>query len=145
MRVSDSQVARTARWEGLRLGAYKPVSSERYYTIGYGHYGPDVKRGMRITRTRALQLLKRDMKTAEDAVNKYVKVGLNQHRFNALVDLVFNIGVGNFRNSTLLKELNRKHYSAVPNQIMRWTRDASGRVLPGLVNRRREEVRIWNL
>ena len=39
--------------EGFRGEAYKPVSSEEYYTIGYGNYGQDVQPGDTITREQA--------------------------------------------------------------------------------------------
>jgi lysozyme len=144
MRTSQRGIAFIASHEGLRLTAYKPVAAERYYTIGYGHYGSDVKRGMRITKSRALELLRRDVRSAENAVNKYVKVGLNQNRFDALVSFCFNVGVGNFKDSTLVRLLNKKQYSQVDNQLMRWVRGEGGRVLAGLQKRRRDEARLFN-
>ena len=55
-KTSDNGVALIKTFEGCRLTAYKPVSTEKYYTIGYGHYGPDVKEGMTITQAQAEKL-----------------------------------------------------------------------------------------
>lgn len=140
MKTSATGVRMIGGFEGLRLTAYKPVAAEEFWTIGYGHYGPDVKKGMKITATKALSMLRADLASAESTVNKGVEVGLNQNRFNSLVSFAFNIGRAAFFQSTLLQELNRNHYSAVPGQLMRWVRGADGKVLQGLVNRRRKEA-----
>ena len=57
------------KYEGLRLTAYKPVKTEKYWTIGYGHYSKDVTEGMTITEAQAEELLKQDLSVAEDAVS----------------------------------------------------------------------------
>jgi GH24 family phage-related lysozyme (muramidase) len=79
-------------FEGCRLTAYKCVSSEKYYTIGYGHYGADVSKGMTITQEKADKLLKSDIAKFENAVNNSVKVEITQSMFNALVSFCYNIG-----------------------------------------------------
>lgn len=130
-------------FEGLRLSAYRATPAEPYLTVGYGHYGPDVKPGQRITPLRAVQLLKRDLRTAERAVEKGVAVGLNTNRFSALVVFVYNVGVGAFNTSTLRRKLNAGQYRAVPSELMKWTR-AGGVVYPGLVRRRRAEGGLYS-
>ena len=42
--------------EGCKLTAYK-LANEKYYTIGYGHYGADVKKGMTITQQEAEEFM----------------------------------------------------------------------------------------
>ena len=49
MKTSSKGIDFIKSFETLRLKAYKAVKSEKYYTIGYGHYGPDVEPGMEIT------------------------------------------------------------------------------------------------
>ena len=65
-------------WEGLSLKACKAVSTEKYWTIGYGHYGAEVKANQTITEAEAEALLKSDLKVFENAVNAAVKVNITQ-------------------------------------------------------------------
>lgn len=96
-----------------------------------------------ITRERALELLRTDAGTAERAVRTQVTVDLTQSQFDALVSFTFNVGVGAFRRSTLLAELNQGNYDEVPTQLRQWTR-AGGRVVRGLERRREAEVELWS-
>jgi GH24 family phage-related lysozyme (muramidase) len=142
-KVSDEGIALIANFEGLRLDAYKPVASEQWWTIGYGHYGPDVQKGMRITRERALELLRKDVKIAEGAVRNLVRVSLRQQEYDALVSFAFNVGNGAFGSSTLLRLLNQRKYRAAGWQFKRWSRDGTGRVLLGLSRRRTAEHKLY--
>ena len=138
---------------GLRFIAGFEGFSPRLYndpgghcTIGYGHLvhrgrcngnePEDFKR--EITREQGLDLLRRDTKVAERAVNQQVQVVLTQYQFDALVSFVFNVGAGAFGGSTLLRRLNQGEYKAVPAELMRWV-NSGGRPLPGLVRRRQAE------
>ena len=58
--------------EGLRLEAYKPVDSEEYFTIAYGHYGADVEEDMVITEERAEELLHEDVMERVDSINNII-------------------------------------------------------------------------
>ena len=73
MKISINGLNLIKKFEGLRLTAYKPVSNEKYYTIGYGHYGSDVKSDMCITEDEALELLKKDVESSEKAVSSLLK------------------------------------------------------------------------
>ena len=80
-------------FESCSLTAYKGAG-EKYYTIGWGHCGPDVKKGQKISQKLADQYLVEDIKTREAYVEKYVKsFKPNQNQFDALVDYVYNRGV----------------------------------------------------
>lgn len=141
MRTTSQGLRLIGSFEGLRLKAYRNFPGEPW-TCGYGHtakVGPNTT----CTPARALRWLKQDVRTAERAVDKGVTVGLNQNRFNALVSWVFNVGVGAFQASTLRRELNKGRYSAVPRELLKWTR-VNGKVVKGLLNRRRAEIRLWN-
>lgn len=111
-------------------------------TIGYGHTGPDVTPGLRIDQARADSLLRRDLDQFEAAVDRLVKVDLNDNQFAALVSFAFNCGVGNFQGSTLLKKLNAGNFAAVPTELMKWTK-SKGKQMQGLVNRRSAEAGLW--
>lgn len=141
--ITDRGLRFIGRFEGFRADAYKPVAAEQYWTIGYGHYGPDVRPTDTITKAAALKLLRKDAKVAEKAVRRNVRVRLNQEQFDALVSFVFNVGAGAFANSTLLAWLNQGNYASVPSQLMRWVNGASG-PLAGLVARREAEGRLFS-
>ena len=89
------------------------------------------------------RLLMRDLHIAELAVKTNVKVELNQNQYNALVSFAFNVGIGAFKKSTLLKRLNAGAYAAVPEQMRRWIFSA-GQQIKGLKNRREKEIELWN-
>ncbi len=74
-RVSE----RLRKEEGLELTAYKPSESEKHYTIGYGHFGKDVKKGSTITKEEAENLLREDIDTRIDAISKNIP---NFSKFN---------------------------------------------------------------
>ena len=144
MKISKQGLELIKEFEGVRLESYKCPAG--IWTIGIGHTSaagaPDVKPGMKITLQEAYDILNRDLDQYEDAVSKFVKVPLTQNQFDALVSFVYNVGVGAFQKSTLLKKLNAGQYDAVPNELMKWTK-AGGKDLPGLVRRRRAECALW--
>lgn len=154
-RMSKAGIDVLIRWEGLELETYKDVAG--YDTIGVGHLlkkselysgkvhlfdGSVIDIRHPITREQAIRILRDDLKRFRNAVNSRVKVAINQHQFDALVMFCFNVGVGAFEKSTLLKRLNAKRYSDVPNEFRKWTR-SGGRVIRGLINRREAEVKLW--
>lgn len=129
-------------FEGLRLKAYKAVPTEKYWTIGYGHYGSDVKEGMEIDKKKAEEFFEKDIARFENAVNEYVKEEINQNMFDALVSFAYNVGVSAFANSTLLRKLNGGDYVGAANEFARWNK-SSGKVLNGLVRRRTMEADLF--
>jgi len=82
--------------------------------------------------------LRTDVETSEHYVNNLVKVPLTQSQFDALVSLVFNIGGGAFRKSTLLLRLNDGEDLQAADEFLKWNR-AGGKVMAGLVKRRESE------
>jgi lysozyme len=114
------------------------------WTGGWGHTGPDVRPGMVITRDMAVDWLRADVRGAEAVVKRDVKVALNQEEYDALVDLVFNIGSGNFDTSTLLRKLNAGDTDGAIAEFARWNQ-AGGKVLAGLVKRREAERVLFQL
>lgn len=98
--ISDNGIHFTAAFEQFRGTAYRATPAEKYFTIGYGHYGPDVKPGQTVTPGQALLLLNRDMAAAVKAVDDAAHPSLNQAQFDAMVDLVFNVGPGAIGSNT---------------------------------------------
>lgn len=128
-------------WEGCILHVYK--DSAGYPTIGVGHLickGEDFSKGL--TTEQAQDLLQKDLIRFEAVVNEKVTVPLTQNQYDALVSFAFNVGDGAFRQSTLLKRLNAGDYTAVPDQLMKWTK-AGGKTCDGLITRRKNEVELW--
>lgn len=141
MRISKNGIDLIVKFEGLRLKAYKCPAG--IWTIGVGHTGQDVHEGQTITRDRAYELLRTDLRHFEVSVNNLVKRKLKQCEFDALVSLVFNIGTGNFAKSTLLKKINS---NASNDEIFREWRKwklAGGKILAGLVRRREAEIQMY--
>jgi len=138
-RMSDRALEMLKQFEGLRLRAYR--DSAGVWTIGYGHTKTAYP-GMVITRAEAERLLRQDLVRFEKAVRDSVRVPLTQNQFDALVSFSFNVGVGAFRKSTLLKRLNKKDYAGAKQEFRRWVY-AGGRRLQGLVNRRNQEAHLF--
>lgn len=138
-RITEEGLDLIKEFEGLRLKAYRCPSN--VWTIGYGHTR-SVTSLMEVTEAEAEGLLKEDVVSAERAVHRLVKVDLNDSQFSALVCFTFNVGIGNFERSTLLKLLNRGWYEQVPVQLLRWNK-SRGQILGGLNRRRAAEGRLW--
>lgn len=142
MKTSDDGLALIKKYEGLRLTAYKPVATEKYYTIGWGHYGPDVKKGQTITEHKANELLKQDVRVAEVALNN-MGINFSQAQFDALVSWIFNLGAGAFATSTLKKRIvARSDDELIASEIVKWV-NAGGKPLLGLKRRRVDEANLF--
>ena len=126
-------------FEGFRAKAY--FCPANVLTIGYGHTST-CKPGQVISTTKGEELLKEDLVRFENAVNVLVKVPLTQGQFDALVSFAFNVGVGAFKGSTLLRLLNEGKYASAVRQFKRWVH-GGGRKLPGLVRRRKAERELF--
>lgn len=137
-KISQNGINLIISFEGLRLKAYKPVSTEKYYTIGYGHYGSDVKKDMVIDKKKAIELLKNDCRKFENNVNKYQPhYNFNQNQYDAMVSFAYNIGSidGLTKNGTRSIEEIEK---AIPLY-----NKAGGKVLKGLTVRRNKELDLF--
>lgn len=137
--VSAGAIGFIASQEGFVDHTYKDVVGVK--TIGYGHTGKDVKDGQTITRQQAEALLVKDANAHWNQAKKYIKVPLYQHEADAYASFVFNIGIGNFKRSTLLKKLNRKDYCGACKELKKWVY-AGGKKLKGLERRRESEYQM---
>lgn len=132
------------RWEGLELESYQDIAG--VWTIGYGHTetaGP----GQIITEAEAEALLAQDLRAREDAVRRMVTAPLTQNKFDALVSLIYNIGVEAFRTSTVRRRINSGDTDAAIAEAWGWfckaRVDGKLREVDGLKNRRRAEIALW--
>lgn len=148
--VSAAGINLVKKFEGLHkvtengtIRAYRCPAGR--WTIGYGHtHG--VRSGMNITKAEAEDLLQKDLEEAVEQVMSCVKVDLSQAQMDALASFVFNLGIGNFKSSTLLKKLNKGLYDEVPEQIIRWNKArVNGQLmeLSGLTRRRTAEAALF--
>ncbi len=137
--ISAKGIALIKRFEGCRLTAYK--CSAGVWTIGYGHTS-GVHSGQAITQAQADALLRQDLEKFERYVNStaYVPITaqLNENQFAALVSFAFNCGQGNLKR--LCAGRNTAQIAAAMPQYCK----ATGRKLPGLVQRRAAEVALFN-
>ena len=140
MNISDKGIALIKQFEGLELHAYRCPAN--IPTIGYGSTGPHVKMGMTITEPEADALLRKDVARFERGVMAAINHETTQGRFDALVSLAFNIGLGNLQSSTLLRKHCAADYAGAAEQFARWNK-GGGKVLPGLVRRRAAEAEFY--
>jgi lysozyme len=117
-------------------------------TIGYGEVISKaefnrLKAAGGITKEEAKTRFEKLLPERERAVTRLITVPLTQKQFDALVSFTFNLGIGALETSTLRKLLNKKMYVNAAGQFGRWVH-GGGKVLPGLVKRRKEEERLFN-
>lgn len=148
MKVSESCKQLIRDFEGLETVSYKPLPTEKHFTIGYGHYGPDVKEGQHITKDAAELLLTEDLaKVAKQVEEALDGVQVNQCQFDALCSFTFNLGASKFKSSTLLKKLRAGDIKGAANEFLKWdkARNESGQLvsLKGLTLRRQAERRLF--
>lgn len=136
--VSASLLVSIALHEGYVGEAYIPVPGD-VPTIGFGQT-EGVKPGDKTTPPRALVRLLADINRHSEGIKACIKVPLHQHEFEAYSSLAYNIGVGAFCKSTLVRELNAGRYTEACAQILRWNK-FKGKPLKGLTLRRQQEYR----
>jgi len=142
--INPTGLALIQQFEGLRLEAYQDVAG--IWTIGYGHTG-DVCAGMTITEEQAVQFLLDDLGTAEDAVGEATaNAPTNANQFSAMVSLCYNIGSGNFRDSTMLRKHLLGDNQAAAEAFLLWNKatiNGALETVPGLTNRRTAERQLY--
>lgn len=127
------------KFEGKKLQAY--VCPAGVVTIGIGHT-KTAKIGQTITNEQAYELLKQDVREAENAIN-FENLKLTQNQFDALVSFVFNVGVGAFKRSTLLKKAKvNSNDSTIASEFDKWVL-VKGVKSSGLISRRQAEKELY--
>ena len=133
------------KYEGFSSKPYKCPAG--IPTIGYGStfYLNGNKVTMKdspISEEVALSILITVVEDFSKKVEKLLKVPVNQNQFDALVDFSYNLGIGNFQKSTLLKLINNKDFVGASKQFKKWNK-SNGKVLNGLTNRRKGEEELF--
>ena len=133
--VSALALLGIASHEGFREQAYRDVTG--VWTIGYGET-KGITQNSRVNRLEALMMLNKSADEHAKGIVQCIKVPISQGEFDAYVSFTYNVGVGAFCRSTLLKKLNQQDYDGACKELLRWTQ-AGGKVYPGLVKRRQQE------
>jgi lysozyme len=110
------------------------------WTIGWGHTGKDVYEGLVWTQEQADGARDHDILSADALLSLY-SPGLVNGPLTAITDFIFNIGIGNYRTSTLCKLVNAKNWVAVKPELLKWDH-SNGIVVPGLLRRRQAEAAL---
>lgn len=143
--VSQVGIDLVKAFEGFRADAY--LCPAGVWTIGYGST-KGVKKGQTISLADAETLIATELQEHWEQAASSVKVALNQHQVDAVASFVFNLGVGAFRGSTLLRYINEGRSNAeIEEQIRRWRYASVKGVrteLAGLVTRRNAEAALWS-
>lgn len=138
MKISENGLKLIIDFEGFCPKATKAVKTEKYYTIGYGHYGKDVDEKQTITKEEALLLLKKDMKRFEAKVMKYNNCyNFTQNEFDALVSFAYNVG-----NIDQLTAKGTRTKKEIADAMLLYIK-SGGNVLDGLRKRRTKERELF--
>ena len=146
MKISKTGLNLIKKYEGLRISPY--LCPAGVPTIGFGAtYYPGGKKVTMsddvITENYAETLLLSMVSRYEKGVNRYIQVEINQNQFDALVSFAYNLGLGALKSSTLLKKINSDPCDQnIAYQFNRWNK-AGGRILKGLVKRRKDEAELY--
>lgn len=142
MKLSQKGIELIKQFEGYSSKAYPdPATGGAPWTIGYGTT-KGVKPGMVITAQQAEKMLRDDVAKFESGVSSLITAPTTQGQFDAMVSLAYNIGLGNFGKSTLLKKHNARCYTCAADQFRVWNR-ANGKVMNGLTKRRAAEREVY--
>lgn len=125
--------------EGLRLKSYQGMSGK--WLIGYGHAATAAP-GMTITQQQAEELLRKDVETTETAIKSFLDVPVTENEFSAMVSLAYNIGVFAFKESTVLREVNRNKTDAAADAFLLWNK-SGGKAYSHLTDRRQKERALF--
>ncbi|HYV17328.1 MAG TPA: lysozyme [Conexibacter sp.] len=156
MRTSAAGVDLVAFFEGFRATPYDDAAG--HATVGYGHliarrpvaardradrWLPDQATPGRLSEPEARRLLAHDLARDYEPQVRALGLALNQHRFDALVSFIYNVGAGAIAPETAIgRALRHGAWRAAADDMLRWNR-AGGRVLPGLTRRRRAERSLF--
>lgn len=145
MTISSNGLEIIKYYESLKLKPYLCPAGKA--TIGYGntYYEDGSKVSLSdapITKERAEELLLNIANKFGSQVLSSLEKKINQNQFDAIVSFAFNVGIGNFRSSTLLKKLNKEDFAGVEIEFPKWNK-SNGKVLNGLIARRNAEKELF--
>ena len=113
--------------------------------LGYCHrisVSDQLRKIDKLSKKESISLLEKDIKKISSQLNKHLVTNVTQNQFDALVSLAYNIGLGAFHNSTLLRQLNRGNFVGASHEFLRWNK-SNGKPLLGLTRRREREKLLF--
>jgi lysozyme len=156
MKLSDTVIACIKHHEGIRYKPYKCPA--KLWTIGVGHvlypeqgklpidqrdkFALKIEDFRVFSKEEVDSILKKDLQRFITGVLRYCPDHLNDNRMGALVSFAFNVGLGTLQRSTLRQKHNRGDFEGVREEFLKFTK-AGGKVLPGLVKRRNDEIALY--
>jgi len=141
MQASQNAINLIKQFEGCRYHPYR--DSVGLWTVGYGHLIGDGKSlpsgdNRIFTQEEIDSFLVNDLTRTEYGINMLLRVPVTQNQYDALCSFCYNLGIGTFQKSTLLKDINAKMWDAAANDLLKF-HFAVGVSQPGLVKRRQAE------
>jgi len=145
MKISNKGLELIKEFEGFRSSPY--LCSAGVPTIGYGStfYKDGRKVSLKdkpISKEEATQLLEYTVNSFANGLKGKLQINLEQNQFDALVCLAYNIGLGAFAKSTLLRKVNQNDFKGAGNEFLKWDM-ANGKKLIGLAKRRERERELF--
>jgi lysozyme len=146
MKVSKKCLEMIKHHEGVRPRPYKCPAG--LWTIGVGHLIGDGKTlpaewNRTLSPNEIDSILQADLRRFERGVLRLCPNTVKQGQFDALVSFAFNVGLGSLQRSTLKMKHNRGEYEACSKEFLKWSK-ACGKVLTGLLNRRKDEAKLYD-
>ncbi len=143
MSAYDVATSLVRQFEGCELKAYPdPATGGAPWTVGWGATGPGIGPGTVWTQQMADDRLRADVTKFVDGVRSSLKGAATNNQLGAMASLAYNIGLQNFKGSTLLKLFNAGDIAGAATQFPRWNR-AAGKVMKGLTRRREAERAVF--
>lgn len=140
-KINDAGLSLLKEFEGCKLTSYRDQGG--VLTIGYGHTGTDVEEGQTITQEQADSLLQENVQSTSNRVEALTQdADLNDNQFSALVCLTYNIGIGNFQKSKLLRLIRLDQLDLSADEFVRWS-TIHGVPNKGLLRRRTAEKSLF--
>lgn len=156
MNLPEATIAMIKHHEGVRYKPYKCPA--KLWTIGVGHvlypeqgklpidqrdkFALKIEDFRVFSKDEVDSILKKDLQRFVAGVLRYCPDHLNDNRLGALVSFAFNVGLGTLQRSTLRQKHNRGDFDGVREEFLKFTK-AGGKVLPGLVKRRNDEIALY--
>ena len=141
MRNLKKAIDMIKEFEGLVLHAYKDTGG--VWTIGYGHT-KNVQPGQVITKAQADAYFDQDFAVVCAAVDKDLKVKLNDNQYGAILCFIYNVGEGILKGTGFAAALNKGDFKTALAKHALYIHDASGKAVKGLIIRRQKEADLFN-
>ena len=142
MKASENIITFIAEQEGFRSKAYRPLPTDRW-TVGYGFTflnGAAVKEGDTLSEGQARIVLNGLVQRVAASISPNMPLGVSQNQFDAVVSLVYNIGITAFKNNNI----GKMFYNGLDiSEKFPLYNSSGGRVIQGLINRRAKEKEIY--